>query len=205
MLSLAELDRFFEELDKEFGHPLNILITGAVAGFIMGHIRPSDDIDFEVLLPDKNPPIHLKEKLEASIKQVSLRLGIPAQYTENIGGWSQITLLDYREQALFYKKIGHIEIKFLAPEYWAIGKLTRYLPLDSKDLISVLKANQVDALKLTAHLAKALRSSPLSDRSREFKDHVLDFLKNDGKKIWGEDFIAETYIRQFKNQAGMGG
>src|SRR3989338_1932640 len=191
MLSLPEIDRFFDELDKEFHRPLCILITGAVAGFMMGHIRPSDDIDFEVRLPDEHSTVDLREALESAIRAVSQKLAMPAQYTENIAGWSQITLLDYRKQALPYKKIGNIEISFLAPEYWAIGKLTRYLPLDSRDLVSVMKATGTDSIKLITTLAKALRASPLSDRSREFKNHVVDFLKNEGREIWGNHFSAE--------------
>lgn len=203
MLSLPEIDNFFEELGKIFAEPLHILITGAVAGFIMGHIRPSDDIDFEVRLQNEAADERVKEALETAIKIVSQKLQMPAQYTENIAGWSQIALLDYRDHALPYKRIGSIDIKFMAPEFWAIGKLTRYLPLDRKDLIGVLKATELDPSRLIATLAKALRNSPLSDRSRNFKDHVLDFLKNEGNGIWGDTFSPDKAAQEFKNQAGL--
>lgn len=203
MLSLPDIDSFFKELDREFRRPLTVLITGAVAGFIMGHIRPSDDIDFEVDLPEGEATADVKQALAAAIKSVSQKLQMPAQYTENIAGWSQIALMDYKRTALPYKKIGNINIKFLAPEYWAIGKFTRYLPLDRKDLIGVLKATNGDATELITVLAKALRSSPLSDRSLEFKNHVVDFLKNDGIKIWGNGFSHESAVEEFKKLAGL--
>jgi hypothetical protein len=202
MLTFSDIDRFFIELDKEFDRPLNILITGAVAGAMMGNVRPSDDIDFEIQLPDGSRKDQ-SEKLELSINAVAQRLQIPPQYTENIGGWSQITLLDYRQKALPYKKIGQIQINFLSPEHWSIGKLARYLPLDRKDLIQVLKNKKTNSKDLIKILSQALKKSPLSDKSREFKDHVIDFLENEGPKIWGHKFSATAAIEDFKHQAGI--
>lgn len=199
MLTLSDIDRFFTELDKEFNHPLNVIITGAVAGSIMGNVRPSDDIDFEIQLPGRSAKDQ-SEKLVSSMNVVARRLQIPAQYTENIEDWGQITLLDYRQKTLPYKKIGLIQINFLSPEYWAIGKLTRYLPLDRDDLIQVFKNKKIDPKRLIRILSQALKKSPLSERSREFKNHVIDFLDNEGPKIWGHEFSTKTAIEDFKQQ-----
>lgn len=202
MLTLSDIDRFFKELDAEFGHPLTVLITGAAAGAIMHHVRPSDDIDFEIQLPT-GQGASLNEKLASSINTIAARLKIPAQYAESIDAWGQISLLDYRAKALPYKKIGKIQINFLPPEYWAIGKLTRYLPLDRDDLVQVFKHKSVESKALIQILSRALKKSPLSDKSRAFKSHVIDFLKNEGPKIWGRDFPSAAAIEDFKRQAGI--
>lgn len=202
MLSPSDIDRFFVELDKQFNSPLTVIITGAAAGAIMDNMRPSDDIDFEIQLPATDQK-NQKEKLERCINTVARSLQIPAQYTESISGWSQISLLDYRSKALHYKKIGKIQIDCLSPEYWAIGKLARYLPLDRRDLAQVLKNKKIKPESLIAVLSEALKKSPLSDKSREFKSNVADFLKSEGPKIWGPKFLSAAAIEDFKRKAGI--
>ena len=50
--------------------------------------------------------------------------------------------------------------------------------------------------------AKALKKSPLSDSSREFRNHVTHFLKEEGKSVWGRRFdsieAVETFLSLIK-------
>lgn len=203
MLALIDVDRFFSELDKKIDFSVKILITGAVAGAIMGHLRASEDIDFEIALPKEASHKHLIEKVESAVREVCLAVKIPAQYSESIQGWSQISLLNYREEALAYKTIGKIELLYLAPEHWSIGKLVRYLPLDKKDILNVFKKRGVKKEGIIKTWAHALESSPLSDRSREFKNHAVDFFKTEGKNVWGNNFSHEEAIAEFKRIADI--
>ena len=161
-----------------------------MAGIVLGSVRPSMDIDFEI-------EFESPEKIDEAIRAVSARLNLPAQYSENIQGWSQISYLNYRESSLLYKKFGKIEVRVMAPENWTIGKMTRYLPLDIMDISFVLKKRSIDWKPLVNIWARALKQSPLSDRSREFKDHVMDFLGKEGKKIWGKAFQPEKAVDEF--------
>ena len=188
------IDSYFSELDKEIHKPLRVILTGAVAGALLGSVRPSMDIDFE---------IQTDEDIEAAISAVSRRLSLPAQYSESIQGWSQISFLDYRETALSYKKIGKIEVRSLSPEHWTIGKMSRYLPLDRMDIASVLKKKAVSWEKIIAVWGRALKDSMLSDKSGEFRDHVADFLRHEGKKIWVESYDREKAVAFFYKKAGI--
>ena len=203
---MNDIDRFFSELDKEIERPLKVILTGAMAGMVLGSIRPSVDIDFEIgLSPYEKPSDALTDKIDSAIRAVSDRVGIPAQYSENIQGWSQISFLDYRESAKLYKKIGKIEIHLLAPEHWTIGKMARYLELDKIDVACILKKQRIDQDKILSLWALALRQSGLSDRSREFRDHVIDFIKEEGKKIWGKNFDPVAAATEFKNKIKLSG
>ena len=193
------VDDFFNELGKELKYPVKIILTGAMAGAILGCVRPSEDIDFEINLSRDSPA----ENIDNAIQAVSQRLKLPSQYSENIEGWSQIAFLDYREKSLPYKKFGNIDVRVLAPEHWTIGKISRYLPLDQMDVSAVLKKRSISWKNMAAVWGQALKKSPLSDQSREFKNHVTDFLKKEGKKVWGGNFDAEKAIALFKKAAGI--
>lgn len=198
------IDQFFREVDKKIKHPVKVILTGAMAGIILGNIRPSMDIDFEIEFSSlDHPSEELITQIESAIEEVSKNLNLPAQYSESIQGWSQISFLDYRESSTLYKKIGKVEVRLLSPEHWSIGKMTRYVELDEMDMIFVLKKHRIDPEKIILLWGRALKNSMRSDRSREFKEHVIDFLKSNGKKIWGEDFNSEQAIKKFKIAAGI--
>ncbi len=198
------IDDFFKELDKEINRPLKIILTGAMAGVILGRIRPSMDIDFEVEFSSyKKLSEETIEGIQAAIRLVSKKMKLPAQYSENIQGWSQISFLDYREKSLLYKKIGEIEIRLLSPEHWTIGKMARYLELDKMDIVFVLKKHPIGPARMVSIWGEALKKSIRSDKSREFRDHVLDFLKTEGKNIWKGSFDPSVASAQFKMRAGI--
>ena len=118
-----------------------------------------------------------------------------------------ISFLDYRKHAILYKKIGSLKVKILAPDYWTIGKMGRFLEIDIQDMIKVIKRKKIKSENLIALWAKALRSSPLSPAKGRFRNNVVFFLKEHGKAIWGKNFNLEEAIKRFyfykKGQSGV--
>ena len=191
------VDLFFMELAKGVDRPASIILTGAAAGEIYGNIRPSMDIDFEICLDEKNETYLFY--LENLIKDISARIGIETDYSEDISHWSMINLLDYRQKAVPYKKIGKLNIRILAPEHWTIGKITRFYDLDIRDVLVVIQKKKLDADELIELWARAFKASPLSLAKRQFIDHVREFLKIYGKKAWGNSFKSEKMVKKFEN------
>lgn len=175
-----------------------------MAGIILGNVRPSMDIDFEIeFSPVEHPSEKLVQEIESAIQETSRKLNIPAQYSESIQGWSQISFLDYRESSVLYKQMGKIEVRIMSPEHWSVGKMSRYLELDEMDVAYVFRKHKIDGEKISAFWGRALKSSIRSDKSREFRDHVVQFLKHQGKKIWGKTFDSEKAVDLFRNEAGI--
>ena len=198
------IDQFFSELDKGIDQPVKVILTGAMAGIILGNIRPSMDIDFEIEFSSLNkPPENLIQKIEATIQTTSDKLKIPAQYSESIQEWSQISFLDYRESSTRYKQIGKVEVRMMSPEHWSVGKIARYLELDEMDVTYVFKKHKIEAERIAEFWGRALKASSRSDKSREFRDHVVHFFKQNGKKIWKENFNADAVVAVFKSTAGL--
>ena len=192
------IDRFFRELDREWKRPAQIILTGAAAGALLGHVRPSMDVDFEIHIPKRKK--NGVPSLEDAIRCVSDKTGVQVNYSEDISHWSMINFLDYRKKALPYKKIGRLEIKIMSPEYWTIGKMTRYLEIDIQDMVKIIRKREIRPEVLIKLWIKALISSPLSLSLSQFRDHVNDFLKRYGKKIWGKNFEAQRAITLFNQR-----
>ena len=91
------IDLFFLELSKETKVPTEIILTGAAAGVLYGHVRMSLDLDFEIRPKVKNEDylLHLYDL----VKKISSRTGIEVNYSEDISHWSMIDFLEYRKQA----------------------------------------------------------------------------------------------------------
>jgi len=179
-----QLDLFFAELDRSLGQPAVIILTGAGAGSLMGHIRPSLDIDFEIRL--KNPSKRNKLRLAKILREVSGRLGTAINFSEDIGHWSMISFLDYRRTALPYRRFGKLTVKLMAPAYWTIGKMARFYELDIQDMIKVIRKQRLKPDQLLRIWKRALAASPLSRELGQFKEHVNYFLKTYGRKLWGK-------------------
>ncbi len=171
----------------------------AAAGALYGNVRPSLDLDFEIQLRGKKPA---RGKIDSAIKNASSHAGLAVNYSEDIGHWSMIEYLDYRKKAVSYKRIGKLNVKLMAPEYWTIGKMTRFLAVDIVDLVKVIKKKRLKSGALIKLWGRALRKSRLSEASGRFRDHVLYFLKHYGKRVWGRDFDPEQSILSFKRSAG---
>lgn len=191
------IDQFFVELDRELARPAKIILTGAAAGALMGNFRPSLDVDFEIRLkgvPREKEIVHLAEAIE----RVTAKTGIAADYSQDIGHWSMIDHLDYRNKAIPYKRIGQLEIKHISPEYWTLGKLARFLSIDIQDLIRVIQKNRLDPERLVKLWARALVASPPSLSLQSFRRQVKEFIHRYGKSVWGSGFDAEKVISLFE-------
>ncbi len=204
-MTRREIDRFFRVLSKSFPKSCRILLTGAGAGAVMGRIRATMDLDFAVRferLERKKKEI-LWHKFDKAIKETTLRTGIAVQYAEDIDRWSSITYLDYDRRTKTYKRFGQIQVQILLPEYWAIGKLTRYLDPDVRDLVEILGHNQTPWRRTCRLWGKALGQSPKSTACGLFRRQVENFLTNYGRKIWGRRFPLDQALKEFHQSAGI--
>ena len=195
------IDLFFLELSKETNSPTEIILTGAAAGVLYGHVRMSLDLDFEIRPKVQNEAYLLY--LYDLVKKISSRTGIEVNYSEDIGHWSMIDFLEYRDKAIPYKKMGKLDIKLMAPEYWTIGKIARFLEMDTSDIIHVIRKKKIDADRLIQLWARAFKASPLSLTKKQFLDHVNSFIKTYGKRAWGKAFDPEKALVKFKKASGL--
>ncbi len=195
-----QIHLFFKVLDEELKAQAEVILIGASAGSLMGNVRPSFDIDFEIRLKTDVAP-DVKGKLEGAVLKASQIAGVATNYSENIGGWSRINYLDYRKTAKLYRKIGKLNIKIVAPAYWTIGKMARFLELDVQDMRKIIRAQKIEPNLLIRIWAKAVRASDLSLELGQFRDHVFYFLKTYGKSLWGSAFDSNKAILDFKKQA----
>lgn len=200
-MNLQQIDRFFKILDAEFNKEAKIILTGAAAGYIMGSKRPSIDIDFAIKL--KNPGELEWEELESAIRKAIVKTSIQVNYAEDIDKWGMITLLDYENNIKFYKKYGNLAIWVLSPAFWSIGKVTRFLDPDIKDMIQVFRKTKLSPIKLAKVWGRALRESTRSMVLMRFRRQVESFFESYGRKIWGHSFNSTKAIRQFHKSAGI--
>lgn len=203
-MNKKQIDRFFEVLNQNMAsgaiikRKIKIILTGAAAGALLGGSRPSIDIDFAIS-SDKG----YLDRTEDAIKRTCDITGTPANFSEDIDRWSQITFLDYKKHTLPYKTFGIIEVAILSPLYWSIGKVTRYLDPDVDDLVRVLKNNPVSAQGLAKLWGKALSNSPRSAASFLFRTNVEHFFKTYGFTIWGKNFDQNKCLEVFWNSCGI--
>ena len=197
-----QIDLFFKVLDAELGKKGEVILVGASAGSLMGHVRPSADIDFEIRLKSSSSA-NAKAGLADAIRKASVVAGVAVNYSENVGGWSRINYLDYRKTAFSYKNFGKLRVKIIAPPYWTIGKMARFLELDIQDIAKIIRAKKISSQVLIRVWAKALKASDLSLELGQFRDHVFYFLKRYGKRLWGKDFDFEQSRKSFSKQAGL--
>lgn len=195
------IHRFFRTLAREFEGPATLIVTGAAAGSLWGHIRPSQDIDFSVQLAGRGQAEW--ERFQAAVNRTAQRTGLQVNYAEDIDRWSNITLLDWRRHTTPYRRIGALRIRTLDPVYWSIGKLGRYFELDVDDVVAVLKRRRIPAASVLRVWAAALRASPRSTAVIQFRNQVEHFLRTYGRTIWGRRFDADDAVRRFHQAAGL--
>ena len=198
-MSPQEIERFFRNLDRALGEPAAVILTGAAAGSLMGHVRSSVDIDFAIEPKRKRPDSW--EKIEAALQRATQATGITAQYARDIDRWGMISLMDYRKNTVPFRKFGQVEVRILRLPYWAIGKFSRFLEPDLQDLVVVLKKSKPDPLELMKTLGKALRASPPSSQRFQFREHVEYFLQKYGRKVWGARFDSGGAVASFHRYA----
>lgn len=194
-----QIDQFFKILDAALRRPAEVILVGAGAASLMGHIRPSLDIDFEIRYPRMRAAGE-RDRLEQAIRKASNQTGLAADYSENVSHWSMIDFSDYRQTAVPYKKIGKLKIKIIAPACWTIGKMGRFYELDIQDMVQILRKNKVPAARVIRVWAKALKGSALSLELGQFREHVHYFLRRYAKKIWGAGTNAEALIQTFEKK-----
>ena len=190
------IDLFFLELSKKTKKPTEVILTGAVAGTLFGHSRPSLDLDFAIRSKGRTNAAYA-QYLDELVREISSKLGVDTNYSEDISHWSMIDFLEYRKKAIPYKKIGNLNIKLMAPDYWTIGKMTRFYEIDIQDMIQVIKKRKLEANDLIMLWVRALKASPLSLTKRQFIDHVKTFIKTYGKRAWGKSFRTEHLLQKF--------
>lgn len=195
-----QIDQFFKLLDAKLGLKGEVILLGASAGSLMGHIRPSLDIDFEIRL--KTRVVSARTRLVEAIEEVRQIVGVSVNYSENVAGWSLVSYLDYRKTALAYKTFGKLAVKLIAPEYWTIGKMARFLEFDVQDMSAIIKKKKIPATRLIRLWARAVKTSDLSLELGQFKEHVLYFLNKHARKLWGGKVNPEKLILEFKKQIG---
>ena len=199
-MNKIKIHAFFKRLDANLGETATVIIVGASAASLMGHVRPSFDIDFEIRL--KRNVRAKKSRLAKAIIQSAQETGVAVNFSENIGGWSMINYLDYRKTAVSYKRFGKLDVKIIEPAYWTIGKMTRFLELDVQDMVKIIRKKKIQPKRLIGIWAQAFKISSLSLELGQFKDHVLYFLKSYSNKIWGKEIEAQTLIQFFLKQSG---
>lgn len=199
------VDLFFIELDRALAIPASVILTGAAAGALYGNVRQSADIDFEIRFKGRKRKGYQsrEEIVQGLMREIASKLGIAANYSDDISHWSMIDYLDYRKSSMPYKKIGKIDVRLMAPEYWTIGKMTRFLEIDVKDIIKVIRKKRLRAGRLISLWARAWRASPLSLTKGQFKRNVENFLNRHGRKLWGRVFDKQKAIADFRRLAGL--
>ena len=200
-MNARQIDRFFTLVSRELGTEARAVLTGAAAGALWGRVRPSVDVDFALELRRKNP--EQWKKVEDAIERAVQLTGIQANYAEDIDRWGLITLLDYKKHARLYKHFGPLRLDLLEPAYWSIGKMTRYLEPDVRDMIVVFKRQRIAWEKLASLWGRALRASPRSAALGQFRRQVEDFFRRHGRAIWGRTFPLPQALRRFHSAAGI--
>ncbi|MDP3921417.1 MAG: hypothetical protein Q8R76_11500 [Candidatus Omnitrophota bacterium] len=192
----VQIDRFFKRLDAHLDRAADVILTGAGAASLMGHVRPSMDIDFEIRLRTRRTP-EVRRALVEAIESARKDAGVAVNYSEDISGWSMISYLDYRKKARRYKRIGKINIKTMAPAYWTIGKMVRFLDLDVKDMLKIIKSKKLRAGPLIRLWALAMDRSRISLRLGQFRRNVMIFVQTYGRQLWGKSTDVKKLLKDW--------
>lgn len=192
-----QIDLFFKELDKALNLKAEIILLGASAGSLMGHIRPSFDIDFEIRAAGRKPD---KNRISKVILDTARKVRVAVNYSENVDHWSMVSYLDYRKTAVPYKTFGKLNVKLIAPAYWTIGKMARYYALDIKDVAVIIRKKKLQPRALVKLWKLAMDQSDLSLELGQFKKHAVHFLETQGKRLWGKTFDVGAYVEILKEE-----
>ncbi|MCE9625519.1 MAG: hypothetical protein K8R69_08745 [Deltaproteobacteria bacterium] len=187
----TDIDRFFSAAAKEISHPIQIYLTGGTLAWFFGGSRPTQDIDFA--LKTQGP----WEETSRILKELSLREGMPIEFSEDISRWGMVGYADFTRGARLYQSFGKIKVYLLDPIVWSVGKIGRFTSSDLDDLILVFKRQRPDWRKAVRLWASALRQSPRSSEQGLFVKKIHFLLSEHGREIWGRAFnpeMAQTYL-----------
>lgn len=196
------IDRFLKTLAAELDVPARAYLTGAAAAALWGRVRPSLDIDFGLQLRGGRGR-RWDEVVDPAVRRTTDLTGVPVSVAEDIDHWGMITLLDYKRSSRLYRRFGKLEVRLLDPINWSIGKLTRALEPDLRDVREVFRKQQVAPARTAATWGRALRASPPSASQWQFRGQVEAFFRTEGRRIWGRAFDPELAIRRFERAAGL--
>jgi len=196
-----QIDRFLKILAKEVGTPARAYLTGAAAAALWGRVRPSLDVDLGLEM--KRGAKRDWESIERAVERTTRLTGIPVNIAEDIDRWGMITLLDYRRSSRRYRQFGLLEVRLLHPANWSIGKLTRNLDADIRDVAEVFRRQSATVTKVASTWGRALRASPASSTQFQFRRNVEHFFRRQGPAIWGASFDPEATIASFHRASRM--
>jgi hypothetical protein len=197
IVKIRDIHRFFEDLNRRVGRPVEIVLTGGAAAILQGTSRATFDIDFELRL--RRASESAWDQVQKAIAQTSTATGIAAQYGEDIDQWSAISLPG--KESRLYRRFGKVEVRILNPGLWAIGKLARYLSSDVQDLRVVLKAARTRPKTIARLWGTALGISPASSSQVTFRRQVEDFIDQYSREIWGAQADSAELKRLFLETA----
>ena len=195
-MNRRQIDRYLTILAQELDRPARAYITGAAAGALWGRVRPSVDIDLGLEL--RSGKDRSWEIIQQAVDRTTLLTGIPASVAEDIDRWGMITLLDYRRSSRLYRRFGQLEVRLLDPVTWAIGKLTRSLDPDIRDVMEVFRRQSVPWTHAARTWGVALRASPASTSQFQFRKNVEGFFTERGRTVWGKTFDSPAAVARFK-------
>jgi hypothetical protein len=175
----TDIDTFFRAVAEKIDEPVKVYLTGGIASWLWGGVRPTQDIDFGV-----DP---LSESIQKTLDTTSRTLKVPIQYASDLARWGMIDIPEMTRGTELYKRFGKLSVYLLAPEKWAIGKLTRYIESDESDLLTVFKKQKPSLQKCLRVWKQALKTSPASSEQFLFKKNVQHFLTKHGSKIWPDE------------------
>lgn len=199
-MTRAQIDRFFRTLARELPERATVILTGAAAAALLGRARASKDVDFAIR-PLKRGGSHSWEAIQSAVERTVRITGITADYAEDIDRWGPISLMDYRRHTRPYRRFGRVEVRLLEPAYWSIGKMSRCLVPDVRDMIGVFRRIKLPWREATAVWGRALRASPPSTARFQFRRQVEEFLRRYGRAAWGKGFDADEAVRRFHRAA----
>ncbi|HMF42876.1 MAG TPA: hypothetical protein VKQ32_19525 [Polyangia bacterium] len=195
-MTRRRIEDFLAILARELKRPARAYVTGAAAAALWGRVRPSVDIDIGVQLIGRRGAADW-QVVEEAVKRTTRLTAIPANVAEDIDRWGMITLLDYRRSSRRYRRFGQLEVRLLDPINWSIGKLTRFLGSDIRDVAVVFRKKGIRAAAAARIWGRALRASPASTSQFQFRRNVEQFLATEGRAIWGREFEVAPALAVF--------
>ncbi len=175
MVKLKDVEDILKEFTKETGEPVELILIGGLALEIYGaENRATMDVDAEVIKGNLY-------KLYEFFKEK----GIPADLTENISGWSVISMpKEYRERAKTVLKDKEFIIKILDPYDFVIAKLRRGTNEDMEDALFVAKKYKLNPERIKEFAKNSIENSVKDTAIFSFKRRIeifLERLKNEIK------------------------
>ena len=205
-MTSADVDRFFRVLSTHLHEPAQVIVTGAAAAALWGAARSSLDVDFAITLVREGEEGW--DRVEEAVAKTTALTTLAANYSEDIDRWGAVTLMDYRRHTTRYRRFGTVDVRLLEPAYWSIGKVTRYLESDIRDMIAVFTSRRVPAARVIRVWARAIRASPRSAALSLVCRQAEHFLTTHGRAVWGDRFDPQMAVKQFRRalrSSGQGG